>query len=794
MIVLGITETHCATAAVLRDGRIVGCASEERFSRLKNDSGYPRRAIDALLRELDIRPDQIDLVALAGARAASREWLNRVLHDEDYAREYYGVAWPIAAAGLREEGPEVGREVRAHRRLARQVRHLAAGAPRRRSPGTWGSAPTASPASTITPVTRPPPTGARASRAAPALVLTNDNSGDGLCATASTGSGLTLDRHEATPSAPGSLGAFYSFVTLALGMKFGEHEYKVMGMAPYAPDKYAAARGGGAARGLRPRGGPARALPLARARRALPAPAARDGGPALRLGRGRGPAPPGGRAAAVDAPHAGALRRRAARARRRRLHEREGQHAHRPGGVGRGAVRVPVVRRRVQRGGRGLPRLPAGVRAARGRPRRRSPSAPPTWARRSPTRRPSGSSASAGSRGSTRSPTTIASRSASPSCWSPTAWWPAAPAAWSSARAPSATGRSWPTRRIIGWCGLINRMIKNRDFWMPFAPTVLAERAGDYLVNPKGLASPYMMLAMPTRPEAREALAAAIHPQDATARPQILEREWNPEYHAVIREFERRTGVGAVLNTSFNLHGEPDRGQRRRRGRHLRALRPAARRGRTLAPVEEVMPVRAPGEAGGAAGLPTVEAPCFLCGARRRADRSGPRPTAPSRCPASTRSRAADRCGFLYQRPRVRDEHLADCYPDHYPRHQEPSPRIPFKGSPARVRAVAAGRSPRALGYAVSRDGARRAPHAAARAPAAAPAPLGLSAVARARALSRRGMRLGRRARASPPALGWHVAGVEVDEAAAAKARRFTARRARRRSARRRRSRRASST
>jgi len=41
---------------------------------------------------------------------------------------------------------------------------------------------------------------------------------------------------------------------------------------------------------------------------------------------------------------------------------------------------------------------------------------------------------------------------------------------------------------------------------MPFAPTVLAERAGDYLVNPKGLASPYMMLAMPTRPEARRSI------------------------------------------------------------------------------------------------------------------------------------------------------------------------------------------------------------------------------------------------------------------------------------------------
>jgi carbamoyltransferase len=104
---------------------------------------------------------------------------------------------------------------------------------------------------------------------------------------------------------------------------------------------------------------------------------------------------------------------------------------------------------------------------------------------------------------------------------------------------------------------LINRMIKNRDFWMPFAPTILKEREADYLVNPKRLASPYMMLAFPTNPKRQDELVAAIHPQDATARPQILEESWNPEYHAIIREFERRTGIGAVLNTSFNLHGEP---------------------------------------------------------------------------------------------------------------------------------------------------------------------------------------------------------------------------------------------
>ena len=66
-----------------------------------------------------------------------------------------------------------------------------------------------------------------------------------------------------------------------------------------------------------------------------------------------------------------------------------------------------------------------------------------------------------------------------------------------------------------------------------------------------------MMLAFPTQPKRRDELVAAIHPQDATARPQILEEAWNPEYSRIIREFERRTGIGAVLNTSFNLHGEP---------------------------------------------------------------------------------------------------------------------------------------------------------------------------------------------------------------------------------------------
>src|SRR3990172_4780283 len=86
MVILGINETHCATAAVLKDGKIVGCASEERFTRMKNDAGYPRRAVAALLAHLGLSPRDVDLVALAGARMAAKEWLDRGLPGEAHSR------------------------------------------------------------------------------------------------------------------------------------------------------------------------------------------------------------------------------------------------------------------------------------------------------------------------------------------------------------------------------------------------------------------------------------------------------------------------------------------------------------------------------------------------------------------------------------------------------------------------------------------------------------------------------------------------------------------------------------
>lgn len=103
----------------------------------------------------------------------------------------------------------------------------------------------------------------------------------------------------------------------------------------------------------------------------------------------------------------------------------------------------------------------------------------------------------------------------------------------------------------------INEAIKRRDFWMPFTPTILGERADEYVINPKKIKAPYMIIAFETKDKAREDLIAALHPYDFTARPQILEKDWNPGYYRVLKTFESETGRGGLLNTSFNLHGDP---------------------------------------------------------------------------------------------------------------------------------------------------------------------------------------------------------------------------------------------
>jgi carbamoyltransferase len=102
----------------------------------------------------------------------------------------------------------------------------------------------------------------------------------------------------------------------------------------------------------------------------------------------------------------------------------------------------------------------------------------------------------------------------------------------------------------------INEMIKNRDFWMPFACSIKEDRSTDYLINPKNLKSQFMILSFDTTDKVKE-IKAGTHPYDKSVRPQIVEEITNKNYFKLITEFEKLTSIGGILNTSFNLHGLP---------------------------------------------------------------------------------------------------------------------------------------------------------------------------------------------------------------------------------------------
>jgi carbamoyltransferase len=555
MIVLGINETHCATAAVLRDGRVIGCASEERFSRLKNDAGYPRASVDALLRELRLSAHDIDLVALSGRQAYPREWMNRVLHDAAYARRYYGVGLDQPSGGVARRARKLaarmtsvasaeGKSVLSDdERFGLVTGHL--GLPRARVVALDHHACHAAAAYYGAPF---------AGR--DALVLTNDNSGDGLCATAGRGTATGITRLEASPSAPGSLGSFYSFATLLLGMKFGEHEYKVMGLAPYAgarqtteataalkevfelaedtPCRFAWKRRGPRYRqlveatlGLRfdAIAGGAQAIveeTLVRWARLMHE---RHGGDRLALGGG-----------VFMNVKANMLLAAEEWVREIFVFPSCGDESNAVGAAYLGYTQLCATR--------GVPATPQPFGPAYLGTDLAAGEIEATLRRRDVAAR---HRVSEHDRIEEKIAALLVSDGVVARC----------------AGRMEFGARALGNRSILAHpshpsvVGTINRMIKNRDFWMPFAPSILRERADDYLVNPRGLVSPYMMLAFPTQPKRRDEIVAAIHPHDGTARAHIVDEAWNPEYYRVIQEFERLTGVGAVLNTSYNLHGEP---------------------------------------------------------------------------------------------------------------------------------------------------------------------------------------------------------------------------------------------
>ncbi len=105
----------------------------------------------------------------------------------------------------------------------------------------------------------------------------------------------------------------------------------------------------------------------------------------------------------------------------------------------------------------------------------------------------------------------------------------------------------------------VNRKIKFREGFRPFAPAVLAEEAERWFEMPpsnRDHLSPFMCTVVPVTEEGRRVLPAVTH-VDGTARVQRIDREENAVFHELVEAFRARTGVGVILNTSMNLKDEP---------------------------------------------------------------------------------------------------------------------------------------------------------------------------------------------------------------------------------------------
>ena len=103
----------------------------------------------------------------------------------------------------------------------------------------------------------------------------------------------------------------------------------------------------------------------------------------------------------------------------------------------------------------------------------------------------------------------------------------------------------------------INTSIKGRDFWMPFAPSILKEEIDKYIVNNKKCDFSYMNFTADSKKHNREDFIATLHPYDYTMRAHSVCYKNSPSFYRLIKMFFEKSGIPGVLNTSLNIHGKP---------------------------------------------------------------------------------------------------------------------------------------------------------------------------------------------------------------------------------------------
>ncbi len=103
----------------------------------------------------------------------------------------------------------------------------------------------------------------------------------------------------------------------------------------------------------------------------------------------------------------------------------------------------------------------------------------------------------------------------------------------------------------------INHKIKSRDFWMPFAPSVIEELSHKYFKIKKKVDFTQMTICVDVKDYYKNKIPAVLHPSDHTARIHLVKKSINNDFHDLINCFYKKTKIGLLLNTSLNLHGKP---------------------------------------------------------------------------------------------------------------------------------------------------------------------------------------------------------------------------------------------
>jgi carbamoyltransferase len=539
MRVLGLHDGANAAAALIHDGRVVAVMQEERLTGEKNYSGFPYRSIAEVLRLAGCTLADVDLVAFG-----SRHMPLPVNRDELIAK-FRAHATPVGLLKRIVRVTPANTWYRRRRREARRQHLAAAGIAESRVRYVEHHTAHAAAAYFGSPW-----------RDGRVLVLTSDGGGDDLCATVNVGEDGTI-RRLAEIRDDASLGILYAVVTFLLGMVPNEHEYKLMGLAPYAP-----ARGSEAVY--------------------------RDLAGYLRMSQ-RNPLVWERTQGYPPALYSYSRLRRMLEFRRfdwicgglqKFTEDLLTQWV-------RNCVRETGLPRVALSGGVGMnvkankcvAELPeveslfvfpsctdesnavgaawwtyAEARRAQGLPVDIPPLGDVYWGPSFSEEQCEAAIRAAGNGFTVSCPEDIERAIAQLVAQGRVV-------ARFSGRMEFGA-RALGNRSILAdpadprVVRVINEMVKSRDFWMPFAPSVLDRAGPRYVANPKGLRYPYMIMAFDSNGSPNE-MIAAMHPYDRTVRPQEVYARWNPDYFRLIAEFEQLTGRGIVLNTSLNLHGYP---------------------------------------------------------------------------------------------------------------------------------------------------------------------------------------------------------------------------------------------